>query len=390
MRHSGRSIVCFSSNDWTDIPSSKFHIMRHLGTHNRVLYIETLGLRSPRPSSRDVKRALGKVKRTFRGLRHVENEVYVWSPIAIPYHGVRAIQKLNGRMVPMIVERLMKRLDMNDPIVWSYLPNAIDAIEQLPADRVLYHCIDDYGEFTDVPRAAFDRLERRMLRAADLTVVSAQRLYDLRKKDARAISYVPHGVNLEEFQASLARETPLPDIDSIEGPIAGFVGRIADWIDLELVARCAREMPNWSFVMVGPSNVDLTAYERIPNLHFLGRCDHELVPNYIQRFDVALMPFASSRVVDSVNPLKMYEYLAVGTPVVTVPMSEIGEFEPVVEVVGHGEFPAAIARAQATDSEEARARRVRSVSDRSWGAIADRILDELDGVAGRSPARAAA
>ena len=380
MHHTGRSIVCFSSNDWTDIPSSKFHIMRYLGQHNRVLFVETLGLRSPRASAHDARRVVGKVKRTVRGLRNVENDIYIWSPVAVPYHGVPAVQRLNGRLVSTMVGRLMRQLDMSNPVIWSFLPNAIDVIERLPPGRVVYHCIDDYGEFTDVPRAAFELLEKRMLRAADLTVVSAQRLYDLRKDDARAISYVPHGVNLEEFRASLVQPTSLPDMDAIDGPIAGFVGRIADWIDLDLVARCAREMPDWSFVMVGPSNVDLSAYESVPNLHFTGRCEHELVPHYIQRFDVALMPFARNSVVDSVNPLKMYEYLAVGTPVVTVPMDEIGDFAQVVDIAEPEHFPQAIAAAHASDRPADRERRVQSVSDRSWGAIADRILDDLDSV----------
>ena len=373
-----RPIVCFSSNDWTDIPSSKFHIMRHLGRTHPVLWIDTIGLRSPKVSSHDARRAWGKLKRIFRGTRHVETNVHVWSPPALPFHGVAAARRFNAWLIPALIRRIMRRLDMRDAVMWSYMPNAVDAIERLPASAVVYHCIDDYGEFTDVPREAFDQLERRMLRAADLTVVSAKRLYELRRDDARRIAYVPHGVNLEEFQESLARDEALPDIDAIERPIAGFVGRIADWIDVDLVARCARELPDWSFVFVGPSNIDLAPWESVPNMHFLGKKDHGRVPQYIKRFDVALMPFAANEVSASVNPLKMYEYLAVGVPVLTVPMDEVEDYRSYVTIAEAGAWPDAIRTAHAEDSDEARAARIESVSQRSWGAIAETILDELD------------
>ncbi len=373
-----RPIVCFSSNDWTDIPSSKFHIMRYLGRTHPVLWIDTLGVRHPTVSARDARRAWGKLKRIFRGTRHAENNVYVWSPPALPFHGVAAVRRFNAWLIPRMIRRNMRRLGMEDAVVWTYIPNAVDAIERLPSSAVVYHCIDDYGEFTDVPKQAFEAMERRMLEIADLTVVSAKRLGQTRGPHARRLTYVPHGVNLDEFQRSLENDVALPDIDDLPRPIAGFVGRIADWIDVDLVARCARAMPDWSFVFVGPSIVDLSPYEPVPNLHFLGKRDHELVPNYIKRFDVALMPFARNEVAASVNPLKLYEYLAVGVPVVTVPMEEVEDYRGSITIAEPDGWEDAIRAAHAEDSDERRAARVESVSKRSWGAIAETILEELD------------
>jgi glycosyltransferase involved in cell wall biosynthesis len=376
--YSRAPIVCFSSNDWTDIPSSKFHIMRHLGRTHAVLWIDTIGLRSPKVSSRDARRAWGKLKRIFRGTRHVETNVYVWSPPALPFHGVAAARRFNAWLIPLMIRRVMRRLGMSDAVIWTYMPNAIDVVERLPKRAVIYHCIDDYGEFTDVPKAAFEAMEQRMLRRADLTVVSARKLEELRAPYARRTAYVPHGVNLEEFQRALEHDAALPDIDGLPRPIAGFVGRIADWIDLDLVARCARAMPDWSFVFVGPSIVDLSPYEQVPNMHFLGQKDHAQVPNYIRRFDVALMPFAANEVAASVNPLKMYEYLAVGVPVVTVPMQEVEDYRQWITIAEAGAWETAIQAAHDEDSDERRAERVASVSQRSWGAIAETILRELE------------
>jgi glycosyltransferase involved in cell wall biosynthesis len=371
---STRPIVCFSVNDWDDIPSSKFHIMQHLGKTHTVLYVETLGLRRPQLSSRDARRALNKLTKSLSGLRNVENHVYVWSPLAIPYHGTVLAKWFNSYFIASMVKRYIHILHMINPLIWAYAPNAIDVIDKLPPSATVYHCIDDYAEFTDVPRAAFERMERRMLQKADMTVVSAKKLYETKRPYAKHITYIPHGVNLTEFRACLSATANLTDMDHIKHPIAGFVGRIANWIDLPLIARTARALPGWNFVIVGPSNVDLTVYLTIPNVYFLGKKDFSDVPHYIQRFDVCLMPFVTNTLVASVNPLKLYEYLALGKPVVTVPMPEVADFAHVLTIAEPGEFSKAIETALDTDTEVKQTRRIESVSGRSWDDIADRIL----------------
>lgn len=380
--YSNRPIICFSSNDWNDIPSSKFHIMRHMGQSRTVLYIETIGIRQPKVSSRDAKRVLQKVKVSVRGLKNIEARIHIWSPIAIPFHKYKAIRQINSLYITKIIRRIMSKLDMKNPIMWSYLPNAIDVIRRLNGLCVVYHCIDDYGEFTDAPKREFEMMEREMLQRAALTVVSSRQLLALKHPYCKNIIYIPHGVDLKGFQHQLKNKIELADIDSVKGPIAGFVGRIADWIDLELAARCACELKEWNFVFVGPSNIDLSHYRRIPNMIFLGKKDHKLIPHYINRFDVCLMPFVRNKLVASVNPLKMYEYLAVGKPVVSSPMREIEDYAGVVAFAAPSDFCSAIKEAYETDSLVKRESRMAAVSGRSWESIADEIMRTLDGLSG--------
>jgi glycosyltransferase involved in cell wall biosynthesis len=259
------------------------------------------------------------------------------------------------------------------------MPNSIDVVEALSPRTVIYHCIDDYAEFTGAPREAFARMERRLLARADLTVVSSRRLLELKQGGARRISYVPHGVDAEFFATSGLGDVLPGDMPGIGKPVAGFVGRIGDWIDLELVISAAKSLPDWSFVLIGPATVDLSPLEGLANVHILGRKDYEQIPNYIRRFDVALMPFRSSKLVDSVNPLKLYEYLATGTPVVSVPMVEINDLGPeLVTFARPGEFAEAIERARSLDRPEWRSARLTYARKRSWASIADTILARCD------------
>lgn len=328
-------------------------------------------------SSGDAKRAFQKLKMSFRGLENVETNIYIWSPVAIPFHKYEGLRYINSLYIAKMVRRILSKFDIKNPIIWSYLPNAIDVIKRLDASCIVYHCIDDYSEFTDVPVRAFQRMELEMLQSATLTVVSSRRLLALKRPYSKNITYIPHGVDLKGFQHQLRNKIKLPDIDSVKGPIAGFVGRIADWIDIELVCRCASELRNWNFIFVGPSNIDLSRYLGMPNMTFLGKKEHRLIPHYIDRFDVCLMPFVQNKLVASVNPLKMYEYLAVGKPVVSVPMPEIEEFSGVVTIAEPVDFYSAIKEAYETDSPIKRESRIAAVSGRSWESVADKIMSSL-------------
>lgn len=192
---SNTPIVCFSSNDWTDIPSSKFHIMRHFGETRTVLYIDTIGIRQPKLSTRDAKRAFNKLKMSLRGVRNVETQIYTWSPCAIPFHGYRGVGSINSLCIGKIVRHIMAKLDIKKPIIWSYIPNAIDIIKRIDGSSVVYHCIDDYGEFTDTPKQAYEAMEKEMLERVNLTVVSSKQLLSLKQPYSKNIVYIPHGVD---------------------------------------------------------------------------------------------------------------------------------------------------------------------------------------------------
>lgn len=369
-------VVCFSSNDWDDIVSSKVHIMRILAKRRPVLYVDTLGVRPPTLSRRHLVKIARRLARALHGPRAVEPNLWVWSPIALPFHGSAAARRLNAILVSQALRRIQRKLDFPRPMVWSYVPTAADIVARIETAGVIYHCIDDYSEFEAAPRDAIAELENRMCNLADLTVVSSRRLFKRQRHRARAIAYVPHGVDHQHFAPA---PTPVPpELDGIPRPIAGFVGRLANWIDLELVEQCARSLPTWSFVLVGPTNRPLDRLTALPNVRWLGAKPYTEVPRYIAHFDVCLAPFTTSVLVDSVNPLKVYEYLAGGRPVVSTPIPELEPLRGVVRIVSHGDFARALQEEAQMDSPERAQIRRAAIADRSWTVITDRILELFD------------
>jgi glycosyltransferase involved in cell wall biosynthesis len=176
------------------------------------------------------------------------------------------------------------------------------------------------------------------------------------------VHLVRNACNYEHFAM---RRDPPPDfkpainLASMPHPLIGYMGDIAEWFDQDLVAFLARSRPAWNFVFFGPLQHDLSKLTRFTNLHFPGRVPYADLPLYLHHFDCLLIPFVLSDLTMEVNPVKMYEYLATGKPVVSSAMPEVVRHE---DVVGIGRSPedflAKIDAALAGDSEEkAEARR---------------------------------
>ena len=192
-------------------------------------------------------------------------------------------------------------------------------VREVPCARLVYRVADRNAAFpksTPASRA----LERELARRADLTVFTAEPLRSyVHELGARRCAYLPNGVSLEHFDRG-SRTRP-PEYEGIRRPIALYVGSLDFWFDAGLLRRTARRLRDVSFVLIGPEAAAVRALAAEPNVHWLGPRSYEEVPPYLHHADVGLIPFDVRRhpeLVHAVNPLKLYEYLACGIPVVAV------------------------------------------------------------------------
>jgi glycosyltransferase involved in cell wall biosynthesis len=372
----GRDILCFS-HDWSGDPLSKTHFMRLLSRQNRILWVNSIGYRAPTASKRDVGRAVAKLKAAAEPLREVEPNIFVLNPLVIPAYGRPAIRELSRRLLGAQVRRAMRRLGFHRPINWVFNPAAGIIAGELGEEALIYHCVDEYTAFNGVASDALAGLERALLRQADAVFVSAERL--LRSKSAAnpRTFLVRHGVDFEHFRRALDPATPVADaLRGLPRPVIGYFGLIADdWVDVPLLAHVADHFARGSLVLVGKATMDVSALERRPNVHLLGRKPYADLPGYCKGFDAAVIPFPVSEVTLNANPLKAREYLAAGLPVVSTPIPE-------VEVLGRcrigadgPSFAAALEAAVADPGP--RAERSESVRDQSWAARLDEIAGHL-------------
>ena len=151
-------------------------------------------------------------------------------------------------------------------------------------------------------------------------------------------------------------------------------------MDLDLLAAVARLRPEWHFVLLGDSTIDLTPYRSLPNMHFLGRKKYEDLPAYCRQFDVGLVPFKINEVTRAGIPTKLREYLAAGLPVVSTPLPELGLFGPLIHAADTPDaFADAVESALAT-GPGTRCERSQAMARETWDGKLDLIERNLAGV----------
>ncbi len=365
----GQSIICVSQ-DWQGDPTSKTHIMRVLSKKNRVLWVNSIGMRRPKAAASDFRRLVAKLRRIVSGVRQVEPNIYVMDPPVLPLPGVAAAERVNRVVLAARLRSLCRRLNFQRPIVWTFLPNVSWLLGRLQERMVIYHCVDEYSEFTGVPKDTIVRMEQDLIRRADIVFTSAEKLCAERRTINPKTYFFPHGVDVAHFSRALEPVTTVaPEIAALPKPVIGFFGLLADWVDLDMIGALARARPQWSFALVGKAQTDLRAVQELPNVHLIGQRPYAELPRYCRGFDVGLIPFRMNELTLRVNPLKLREYLAAGLPVVSTPLPEVVRYQGVVHIATNKEgFVREIEAALGERSQEEDRFRVELMRGEGWEA----------------------
>lgn len=173
----------------------------------------------------------------------------------------------------------------------------------------------------DLPDAEFAHWEfdfYESLESSDFVTASSSVLYDIAREHNPNVAMVRNGVEYNHFQQK--NENPYP----YDKPIVGFGGAIASWVDLDLIYECVKTYPEYMFIILGIRyNTDLIEEYKMPkNLKFIGHKNYFDLPKYYQHLDVCTIPFKDSDMTQAANPLKFWEYMATGNPVVTSNLTE--------------------------------------------------------------------
>ncbi len=225
-------------------------------------------------------------------------------------------------------------LRFRDPVQWFYDPMAVTAFAGHMDERaIVFDCMDQLSQFKGAPKELLRR-ERELLQCADVVFAGGPKIgRDKIKYNANTHSY-GCGVDVKHFGKARCKSTEIPaDVANLTGPVFGFFGVVDERMDYELVAawptRIRRARRHHRPHDQGRSR----AVPQRPNLHWLGGRDYSLLPAYVKRFDVCLMPFAINEATEYINPTKALEYMATGKPIVSTPVEDVVlQFSGVVKI----------------------------------------------------------
>jgi glycosyltransferase involved in cell wall biosynthesis len=349
---------------------SKHHLASYFARRGaRVLYVESpltaFGLRRGR-------RFAAELGVAMRPPQLVTDRLWVRRHfLPVPYHAAtwptrqRAANRLGQRLLAPTIRRDLKVLGFTRPLLIAGLPHAADVVPLLPRSGTVYHCADDYAHVRGFP-PGLPRLEAELCRRADLVIATSQTLCQERRHFNPATYWVPNGADVEHFSE---RTDPALELRNTARPIVGFVGGLSEWVDLALVGDLARARPSWSFVLVGPASIDTSAIRDLPNVQILGPRPYVHLPAYLAAMDVALIPFKHNPLTYHADPIKAYEYLAAGLPVVATDLPALRRLAEVVRLADSAaEFLAAVDAAVLEGREKGRVARQAEASHHGWTA----------------------
>jgi glycosyltransferase involved in cell wall biosynthesis len=334
-------LIVLSTADW-DAPlwTNKQHLASRLAQAGlEVLYVDSLGLRQPSSASED----RARIWRRLRGWRPFGASVHggLWrdAPLLIPFPRLPLVRTVNRTLIRLRLRRNVLHLwgSGRRPVVWSFTPYGSDYSPK--GWPLVYHCVDDLATYPGVATAEYIAAERATVERAKRVIVSSKPLQDLlsqRTSHSATIDVWQNVADVEAFSPSRRDLRSAGEVTRV-----GFLGAIQSHkVDTHLLDQLAAKRHEWVLDLGGPVGIGmvndpLLAHKWAPNVSLQGAIPKEDRDLFLANLDVALIPYLNNEYTAGVFPMKLFEYLAAGLPIVATPMRSILESDDWPELAAH-------------------------------------------------------
>jgi glycosyltransferase involved in cell wall biosynthesis len=376
----GKNIIFFGSDKW-EYPGLQQTIMKLLSQNNRILFVNPLGTRkiSIKFSEFGIyfNRAIRIFQRYPKQSGEVPQNIFFCNPWMIPFVYNGTIMKLNKSIMHVQFSRLLSKLEFDQYILWVGTPTAASFLDIFDPTLIIYNPVDRYSEFSFVDSAKIANYERYIASRADAIICTADAIRkDLEPYNSHCFT-VTHGVDVNHFHSAFQNNGVPEDMKNIPGPIIGFIGGLADWVNFDLLLDVANGYPDASLVLIGKTSPEVRGLEKLEsqsNVHFLGYKNYNVLPDYLKQCAVCLIPYVINERLVAVDPIKLREYLALGKPVVSVDLPEVRKLQEVVYIGDNNkDFVDKIGKAMTEDNPSLTEERIRVALRSDWGAKIEEI-----------------
>lgn len=330
-----REFIVFGS-DWNRHPSTSQHLARGLLPDSQVIWVETVGLRAPSLTWRDIKRCGQKLLDFCTTRRETTTpdhpHLHVLSPPTLPFTRLRAVRRFNLWSVKNKVRRAARALGFEKPVLVLTCPHQGDYVGHMQESCSIYLCLDDYSLWHGMDAVHVTRMEQDILGKVDAIVTVSARLAERLGGPGRRVQVISQGVDVHHFSSRTRAKSG--------GPFEiVYFGMIDARLDQDLLLRVAHSLPDARIRLIGPQVADTRRLAAAANIHVEAGVSYDLLPESIASADVFILPFLVNPLTESCTPLKLKEYLATGKPVVSTPNPTASEWGRFVQIASsHDEF----------------------------------------------------
>lgn len=333
-------IICVSSANWYPFPTRKHQIMSRLKDAEVLYFDPPVTLIAPLKDKDAWGRLTAWLKKPQKPQENIT--VYAVPPVLPFYNKQRWINRINQWMLGRFMNGKIKKHGFTAALLWCYMPQSADLAGQIAKIGLVYDCVDRHSAYPGMINPdVVDKMEKDLAHVADAVFSTALGLHERLSAYHESAVLIPNGANFTLFHKAAAPYAPEPpELADIDGPIIGFVGMLQECIDYDLIETILRERPAYTVVFIGKPlpGVNIERLQAYPNARFLGLKPQEELPWYMAQFDVCLNTFVKGDLSKDVSPLKFYEYLATGKPIVTTPQPlQVMDYKDVIYVAANGE-----------------------------------------------------
>lgn len=350
----------------------------HLSEHARVLYVE-----NPTNSYWSLLKKLNfkEFMSQIKGIEIRNENLIIVSPmhvLPICFH-IGIIKKLEQFLFRSItilrIKQLVKKFQFKNYFLWIYfIEDHYDYIGKLNETEVVYDCVDEISAFPrfDTPekKKKIIALEQMVLDKTSFVFATTRNLAENKKKFNPGTFYVPNVAEFDMFHKVATDDLTIPeDIQKIQKPVLGYIGALGSYrINFNLINYLSQRYPEWNIVLIGPigeMSIDNRLMRR-DNLTCLGTKAYDQLPNYIKAFDVCLLPYAKNPYTEFSFPLKFWEFMATGKPIVATDIPAFEEFESLIPVCHSNEEFATAVKKCLKEKDPNSPKRIEAAKSNTW------------------------
>jgi glycosyltransferase involved in cell wall biosynthesis len=327
------------------------------------------------------RKIINKVKSTFNISKKTKDGFYISSFVYLPVFKPGWYEKLNTLVIKGQLSISMRLLKIEKAVCFATLPSFASIIHSLKnsgvIEPVIYYYSDQYDRYREITdRQTIIEWDRILRNDADAIYCASEKILDNipeENKRNKTVKVIDHQLEFDKFDYKKVVQKDL----NINKPIIGYFSSLTDSNDWEIIRYVASRRPEWNFVFIGNKSIDLPHLGKMANVHFLGYVPYAELPSIDANFSVGIMFRKMTEWIKACSPLKLKEYLALGLPVVSVPIEEVvSKYSHYVEIAHDG--PSFLAAIENALNKSCREIHRNFASQFSWVSVVDEISKDCD------------